>query len=355
MGSAIFGVVFGLVLLIAGAELLVRGASKLAALLGLSQVVIGLTVVAFGTSAPELAVSIQAALKGTPDITMGTNVGSNIFNILFILGISATIVPLTVAYRMIRFDIPLMIGSSVLLYVMALNGSLARWEAGLLFALVITWTVWLIVQSRKDNAPAELADTSAPSGRSLKGMLLAILGVVVGLAALIYGGDTLVDNSVTIAKAIGLSERVIGLTLIAMGTSLPELATSIVAATKGNRDLAVANIVGSNMFNILAVIAVAGVVSPHGIPVEKSMLHLDFPVMLAASILLLPIAFTGRRINRIEGLLFLGYFSFYMVVLFTLGKIDTLETDTLTTVALVAGIATVVGLGISVVRAIREK
>ena len=309
----------GLVLLVAGAEVLVRGAAKLAAQFGIPPLIIGLTVVAFGTSAPETAVSVQAAYNNSGDLAIGNVIGSNIANVLLILGMTALVAPLIVSRQLIRLDVPIKIGASLVVYALAWDGSLSRLDGALLFAGVLSYTAFLIVSSRKDKtAPADdefakefgLDETPKPHATAINFGLL-----VAGLVLLVAGSNFLVEGAVGLARALGLSELVIGLTVVAIGTSLPELATSIMAAIKGERDIAVGNIVGSNIFNLLCVLGLASLVSPSAIPVAANALAFDFPVMIAVALACLPIFFTGYRINRWEGLLFLAYYLAYTAYL----------------------------------------
>jgi cation:H+ antiporter len=308
----------GVAALIAGANLLVRGASSLAAALGISPLVIGLTVVAFGTSSPEMAVSVQSAWSGQADIAVGNVVGSNIFNVLFILGLSALLVPLIVAGQLVRREVPLMIGVSILLLVLTLDGDVSRAEGALLCAVMVIYTVYLIVQARREGAAAateyewEFGRAAASRGRR---WVVQIGLVVGGLVLLVLGANWLVEAAVRTARVLGLSELVIGLTIVAAGTSLPEVAASVVAALKGERDIAVGNIVGSNLFNILAVLGLSSLVSPAGLAVAPSLLALDMPVMIAVAIACLPIFLSDYRIERWEGALFLAYYVFYVTYL----------------------------------------
>lgn len=304
----------GLVLLIVGAEIMVRGASRLAAAAGISPLIIGLTVVAFGTSSPELAVSVQSTLQGQGDIAIGNVVGSNIFNVLLILGISALIVPLTVHVQLVRLDVPIMIGASVLVYLFALSGALARWEGGILFAGILAYIAFLIIQSRRAGNNAQAIDSAAGDlrpPRTLWDWLRNLAMIVGGLAMLVIGSDRLVESAVILAQALGLSELVIGLTIVAGGTSLPEVATSVVAALRGERDIAVGNVVGSNIFNLLAVLGLAALVTPAGIPVSPAALTLDIPFMVIVAVACLPIFFTGNTIARWEGAILLAYYIAY--------------------------------------------
>lgn len=308
----------GLGLLIVGAELLVRGASRLAAAIGISPLVIGLTIVAFGTSSPELAVSVQSALIGQADIAFGNVVGSNIFNILVILGLSALITPLIVAQQLVRLDVPVMIGVTILAVVFAQDLHIGRLEGLLLFAGLIAYTVFLFVQSRRENNAAIQKEYEQEFGERPGGLAqiaLNIALVVVGLAMLVVGSRWLVEGAVAIARAIGVSELVIGLTIVSAGTSLPEVATSVVAAIKGERDIAVGNAVGSNIFNLLSVLALTGIVAPSGVAVAPAAFNFDVWVMLAVAIACLPVFFTGNEIARWEGLMFVAYYIAYLAYL----------------------------------------
>ena len=308
--------VVGLVALVVGAEAMVRGASRLAVSWGISPLVVGLTVVAFGTSAPEMAVSVDAALSGSSDLAIGNVVGSNIANVLLILGISALIAPLLVHEQIIRQEIPIMIGASLVVVAMALDGNIGRVEAALLFALVIAYTVFLVVQSRRASKDAEdefASDIPTSQWDRHWGVQAAL--VLGGLALLVLGADWLVGAAVVFAKHFGVSDLVIGLTVVAVGTSMPEIATSLIAALRGQRDIAVGNVVGSNIFNLLAVLGAAGLVSTGGLDVPEAARNFDLWVMLAVAFACLPILLTGREIARWEGVVFLGYYAAYLLYL----------------------------------------
>lgn len=311
----------GLAALVAGAELLVRGAAKLALAFGISPLVVGLTIVAFGTSAPELAVSVGAALGGRSDIAVGNVVGSNIFNVLLILGVSALIAPLIVQAQLIRQEVPVMIAVSVLLVLLVLDGNLGRIEAAALFALLLGYTAFLVIQSRKQTQTTadefgggveRKAHVAAAWDRHPAVQMLLVL---VGLALLVLGSGWLVDAAVWFARSVGVSDVVIGLTVVAAGTSLPEAATSVTAALKGERDIAVGNVVGSNTFNILGGLGLSGLVASGGLAVPASVLAFDLWVMLAVSLACLPVFFTGREIARWEGAVFLAYYIAYTAYL----------------------------------------
>ena len=313
-------IVAGLVLLVAGAEVLVRGAAKLAAQFGIPPLIIGLTVVAFGTSAPETAVSVQAALDGSGDLAIGNVVGSNIANVLLILGVTALIAPLLVSRQLIRLDVPIMIGASLVTWALAWDGSLSRTDGALLFAGILAYTAFLIITSlREKGIAAEDDEFAAEFGLDETpkpyAWLINLALIAAGLALLVSGSNFLVEGAVTLARALGITELVIGLTVVAVGTSLPELATSVMAAIKGERDIAVGNIVGSNIYNLLCVLGLASLVSPQAISVAANALAFDFPVMIAVAIACLPIFFNGYSINRWEGVLFVGYYALYTVYL----------------------------------------
>lgn len=305
--------ILGLVFLIAGAELLVNGASKIAATIGLSPLIIGLTVVAFGTSSPELTVSLKSLLSGQVDLAAGNIIGSNIFNVLFILGLSALITPLIITQKLIRFDVPFMIILSVAVWLFSLNGSISQLEGGILFTALLIYIFILIYKGKKDQTEDSL-DYSEGGSRFqllLKNGIFAILGLVL----LVYGSRWFVDGAVTLARYFGVSELVIGLTIVAMGTSLPEVFTSAVAAFRGERDIAVGNVVGSNIFNLLGVLGLTGLLSKTGMIVNSSAISFDIPVMIFAALLCLPIFFSGKIISRNEGGVMLGLYLLYVIYL----------------------------------------
>jgi cation:H+ antiporter len=316
--GAALAILGGLVLLVAGGELLVRGAVAIAAAARLSPLVIGLTVVAFGTSAPELAVGLRSALTGQADLVVGNVIGSNIFNVLFILGASALITPLVVSSQLIRFDVPLMIVASLALLGLGLDGLLGRADASVLFAGLLGYLFWTFRQARNDTSTLDgVFGTDAIDQRPalLRAVLGGLLLVSIGLGLLTFGSHWLVVGSVALARLAGVSELIIGLTIVAVGTSLPEVATSILAAVRGQRDIAVGNIVGSNLFNILGILGLSGILAPEPIAISAAALRFDIPVMIAVALACLPIFFTGRQIARWEGALFLGYYVTYVALL----------------------------------------
>ena len=360
----------GLVLLVVGGELLVRGASSVATVFGISPLVIGLTVVAFGTSSPELAVSIQAGLSGNPDIAVGNVVGSNIFNILFILGICALILPLLVSRQLVRREVPIMIGTSLLLLILSLDGAIGLVDGLLLFAGMIGYTAWSIIASRQETAAAKGSDEPVTidtiAGKSplwllgaVGGLVVALVGyllgwfdmvvtgflaagallfiagslfgkggttrggdiahqvgfILAGLGTLVLGAGWLIDSATAIAQAFGVSNLIIGLTIVAAGTSLPEVATSIIATIRKERDIAIGNVVGSNIFNILGIVGISAIVTPGGLTVNPLVISFDMPIMIAVALACLPIFFTGFSIARWEGLLFLASYVAYTLFL----------------------------------------
>ncbi len=308
----------GLAALLAGAELLVRGASRLALRFGISPLVIGLTVVAFGTSSPELAVSVQSGLAGQADIAVGNVVGSNIFNVLAVLGLAALIAPLMVQQQLVRFEVPLVVGLSVLVLVMAQDGRIGPFDGLLLVAGLVAYTVLVIRQTRREAATvqAEYAKEFGAAAAGWQARLPVQVALILGgLGLLVLGATWLVDSAVSIARALEISEAVIGLTIVAAGTSFPELATSVVAAMRGERDIAVGNVVGSSVFNLLGILGVAALVTPGGLSVAPGLLFFDIPVMIAVAFACMPIFGTGQRIARWEGALFLAYYAVYVTYL----------------------------------------
>lgn len=285
--------ILSLMALYIGAGWLVQGSSALALKANISPLVIGLTIVAFGTSAPELAVSLGATLRGQGDIAIGNIVGSNIFNIGVILGVSATICPLQVKKQLLRIDIPIMLAATILFTILFWNGTLGRMEGLFFLTGIIIYTLFSLLYSRKQEEEPNLELEEQP-----KHWAVDTLTIIGGLVVLVFASRLLVDNAVSIAKEFGVSEAVIGLTIVAAGTSMPELATSVVAAYKHKTDIAIGNIVGSNLFNILAIAGSCSLMHP----IEaKNVNYIDLLVMLAISILLLPLMKSGQKISRTEG------------------------------------------------------
>ncbi|MET2010491.1 calcium/sodium antiporter [Microbacterium chocolatum] len=317
-------VLLGLVLLIGGGEVLVRGASALATKLGIPPLVVGLVIVSAATSAPELAVTIGSVIDEEPGLAVGNVVGSNIANVLLILGLSALFLPLAVKRRLVKFDLPVMVGISIVLLVLALDGEITQIDGVILFLAAVAHIVLSFTLSKKDPDAAPAAAPAASTGavRTRRAPASGVLSFVVpavlilaGIGLLVFGADQLVTGAVAIATGFGVSSLVIGLTVVAIGTSLPELATSIAAVRRGERDLAVGNIVGSNIFNIGVVLGLPAIFFPAGIPVPDAAISLDIPLMIAAAIALVPIAFTGFAIARWEGGVFVALYVAYTVYL----------------------------------------
>ena len=304
----------GLLLLVIGAEFLVKGASRVAAILQIPPLIIGLTIVAYGTSAPEMSVSIMSSFSEQgADIAIGNVVGSNICNILLVLGLSSVVAPLIVTKQIIRSDVPIMIGVSLLLFLFVIDGKLSRVDSIILFIGGILYTLSLIYQSNKQGTEQdEFTEEYSFSGKVTPVVWLKnIVFIVGGSGLLILGSQWLVDSAVAIAESFRVSKLLIGLTIIALGTSLPELATSVVASFRGERDIAVGNVLGSNIFNILAVLGIAGIVAPNGITVSPAIINFNAPVAIAVAFACFPIFYSGRQIDRWEGLLFLFYYLAY--------------------------------------------
>ena len=323
----LFLVGFGLLVL--GAELLVRGSSSLASALGISPLIIGLTIVAYGTSAPELAVSIKAGLAGQPDLALGNVVGSNIFNVLFVLGLSAAICPLVVSQQLVVLDVPILIGLSLLLLGMVVfDGTVSRVDGLILVAGMIGYTLLQvrIAKREKPDIQAEYAQHYGAKNTTKPGPARLALFVgycIVGLGLLVLGTHWFVNGAVAIAAALGVSELVIGLTIVAAGTSMPEVFTSVVAAIKGERDIAVGNAVGSSIFNIIAILGIASVVTPGGLTAAPHLVAVDLPIMIGVAVACLPIFFTGHSIDRWEGVVLFAYYIFYTVYIILKSTGDT--------------------------------
>ena len=313
----------GILLLVAGAEGLVRGASKIATGVGISPLVVGLTVVALGTSAPEMAVSVGSSLGGQTELALGNVVGSNIFNVLFTLGLTALIAPIAVSAQLVRLDVPLGIAAAVGTLLLALDGTIGRIDGVVLVVTIVIYTAVLILYPQSDSGAGSGGSTQGGEGEDADGGGPSTIGywvlnvglVIGGLVLLVLGARWIVSGAVDIAQRLGVSELIIGLTIVAGGTSLPELATSVLAGIRGKREIAVGNVVGSNLFNLLGVLGLSAAVAPGGVPVSNSVLWFDLPVMIATAVACLPIFLTGQVIARWEGALFLGYYVAYTVYL----------------------------------------
>jgi len=334
-------IIGGFVLLVAGAEVLVRGASRLALVLGMTPLVVGLTVVALGTSSPEIAICIESGITGASDLAVGNAVGSNTMNLLVVLGLCAIVSPLSVKSQIVKVDVPLLIVvTGVLLLLVAFDRNLSRWE-GIAFLVFLAGYIGLQIRGgrretlrereRKAREQAAARPTAGelpvdletenfsrlvdlPTGLppvSRGSVVVCILMVIGGLLGLTYGSQLFVDGSIKLARLLGISELIIGLTIVSVGTSLPELITCLVATVRGEKDIAVGNIIGSNMSNILAVLGSTAAVTG-GIPVPDQSIYVDIPVTFFALILCFPIIVTGNKINRWEGSLMLGSYVAYL-------------------------------------------
>lgn len=314
----------GLAFLVLGAEFLVRGASRLGVAIGISPLVVGLTIVAFGTSSPEIAVSVKAALNNHPDIIIGACVGSTIFNILFILGLSALISPLAVSQQLVWYEVPLMIGAHLLLLVLCLDGRIDKVDALILLGGIVSYTIFAIQMGRKESKSIQQEYQNAfqekISGFNLLIVCKQLGFIIAGLFLCVLGAGWLFDSAVIFAREFGVSELIIAMTIVAASTSFPEVATSVVAALRGEKDISVGNVVGSNIFNIMGIIGLAGFIAPEGIAVAPSVLRFDLPIAIAACIACLPIFFTGHKISRWEGILFLGYYAAFTTYLIMSAK-----------------------------------
>lgn len=309
----------GLVILGVGAELMVKGSVRLAAIFGIPSLLIGLTIVAFGTSAPELAVSLISSYKGQADIAVGNVIGSNILNILFVIGISALIKPLSVHLKIVKLEIPVLILVSGLSLYFALDAKIGRMDGLILFLFLVfylTFQGYLAKRAPKDESLdpeiEKLVDESIKDPKQNKKIFVSSLFIVIGIGALVWGSSLFVDGASGIARYFGVSELLIGLTIVALGTSLPELATSVTAALKNENDIAIGNAIGSNIFNICAVLGLTGAISHSGLDVSLFALQFDFPVMLIVTILILPILFAGFCVTRLEGFLFIALYFLYV-------------------------------------------
>lgn len=298
----------GFVLLVKGADWFVDGAASIAEKLGIPQLVIGLTIVAMGTSAPEAAVSLTAAFHGNADITIGNVVGSNILNILIILGLAAVICPMKVARLTAFVDIPVTIVITLLLLLLGYDGTVSRLDAGILLLFFIAYLSYLFAMTKKGLIVGE----SEEEGAKIQSVPKALLFTVVGLALIIVGSSLAVDAASAIATMLGLSERFIGLTIVALGTSLPELFTSVAAAIKKNPDMAIGNIVGSNIFNILFIVGLSGLVIP--VPF-MSAFRFDTLIATAATVLLFVLTLPTKRLGRVAGIIMLAAYGAYFAMI----------------------------------------
>jgi cation:H+ antiporter len=309
----------GLGTLVVGAEVMVRGSVEVAARLGISPIVIGLTVVSIGTSMPELAIGVTSTREGSGELAVGNIAGTNVVNLLLILGLSALMVPLAMQTRTLRFELPVMAGAAVAMWVLTADGSLSRVDGALLVIGAVCYIVALIGVTRRESRAVlgEFADAipavePAPSGRRPTAVYVAMM--LVGIAIVVLGAEWLVDGAVGMAQGLGVSDALIGLTVVAIGTSAPELVTTVVSTIRGDRDVAIGNLMGSSIFNILLILGITALVPAHGLALPDSLVRIDIPIMVAVALLCIPIFISGRRVSRVEGgamvaayLVYLGY------------------------------------------------
>jgi cation:H+ antiporter len=317
----------GLIALIIGADLLVRASTALASWLGIRPMMIGLTVVSLGTSVPELAVGIGAARSGNPGLAIGNIVGTNLVNLLLILGLSAVLVPIVIERATLRFDLPAMTAAAVLLYLLSIDGTLTTLDGAILLLGAVAYTAVLVQVGRRESAdlgkraavnpgddperdgPASDVPPAADGHRPLRQVLL----LVVAIGVVVIGAEWLVDGAVSSARSLGVSDAVIGLTIVAIGTSAPELVTTIMSTLRGERDVAVGNLIGSSIYNIGAVLGLTVLVAPHGVPVPDDVLAADLVLLVVATAAAVPVFLTGSRISRAEGGLFVGSYIGYLL------------------------------------------
>jgi len=305
-------ILVGIVLVLWGADRLTDGAVAVAEKMKMPQIVIGLTIVAMGTSMPEFCVSLVSALKGTTDLAVGNIVGSNIFNTLLIVGVSAWVAPMTILKSTVRKDIPFALFASLVLLIMCLDGNISRLDAGILFVLFLVFMYVTLKGAKTKDDDTTAKTDSIEDNKKPMAAWLSIVWIIVGLACLIGGSNLFVEGATKVAEHIGVSEAVIGLTIVAGGTSLPELATSVVSARKGNSGIAIGNVLGSNVFNILAILGVTGVITPMHL---QGITMLDLSMMVVSTLLVWLFSFTKYKIARWEGIVLTIVFIGYMVVL----------------------------------------
>jgi len=308
----------GLVVVIVGAEFIVRGGSRVAAMLGVSPMILGLTVVAIGTSTPELAVGLTAAAEGNGGLAVGNIAGTNIVNILFILGLSAWIKPLKVQLLSLKLDLPVMVVSALALLWMAWDGVLSRQEGALMVGASVAYTIAMVSLSRRESLPIKQefsreysAKNILPRVATLQGTV-SVLMLAAGIVVVVVGAELLVSGAVDMAQSLGVTDAVVGLTIVAIGTSAPELATTIMATLKNERDIAIGNLIGSSTYNILFILGVTCLATPGGVPMEASLLHVDLPLAALVALLCVPVFASDRLISRKEGAFFVAAYAVYL-------------------------------------------
>ncbi|MBX2939792.1 MAG: calcium/sodium antiporter [Ferruginibacter sp.] len=308
----------GLIIILLGAEFVLRSASRIAAMLGIRPIIIGLTVVSIGTSMPELAVGITAVSEGYGSLAVGNIAGTNMLNILFILGLSAALKPLPLHQLSIKLDVPVMIGAAIILFMMALDGEISRLEGVFLFVSAIVYVIVLIRMSKKESAvlKKEYEEEYSPNALLNKPGTLSIVGnsilLISGIGFSVLGANLLVDGAVDIALSLGISDALIGLTIVAIGTSAPELATTIMATIKNDRDVAIGNLIGSSISNILVILGLTTMASPNGIDVSSDIQWLDLPLAAAVAIACYPVFRSNKMVSRAEGIVFVTIYLIYL-------------------------------------------
>ncbi len=313
----------GLALLVIGAEYVVRGASRLALSLGIRPLILGLTVVSVGTSAPELAVGITAGMRDSGSLAVGNIIGTNIFNILGILGLSALIRALPMQLQILKLELPVILGTAGLFAVLAWDGNLSTTDGIILVSCAVVYTAALVMISRRESAATEqvfansFGDGAARRTATRERARNAVM-LVAGIGLTVFGANWLVNGSIEMARGFGMSEAMIGLTIVAIGTSAPELVTTVVATMRDQRDVAVGNLLGSSIYNILVILGITSMVVPGGLPVDRHLFQLDLPMMAAVLILCIPVFVTGRRVSRVEGGIFVGLYLAYLASLLLL-------------------------------------
>ena len=316
----------GLVLLIGGAEVIVRYGTRLSRRLGISPLIIGLTIVSIGTSAPELAAGVRAMTAGSGNLLVGNVTGSNLMNLLLILGIAAAIRPISLQRQAVRLDLPAMVAATVLTLIFSLDGSLAVWEGAVLLTFAVTYTAVLIVQAKREASAEHLADVVAHDPEHeipvpVPGVKYAVADVVLlvaGIATVVLGADLLVAAATELAERFGVSDSLIGLTIVAIGTSLPELATTTMATIRGARSLAVGNLLGSSTYNLTLILGTSLLFAPGRFALETQLLHVDLPVLVVGALVCVPVFLTGREVSRREGWFFIGLYGTYLTYVLTL-------------------------------------
>lgn len=311
--------ILGLAALIFGAEILIRAGSRLAALIGIPPIVIGLTIVSVGTSTPELAIGIEAARLGSGSLMVGNIAGTNTVNILLILGLSALLVPLTLEPRTIRVDLPMMVIAAIAMMMMAWDGVMTAIEGLLLVAAAAVYTLAIVHtarrESRADAAESAGAHDIEPAGQPRWDVAFQIALLAAGIAVVVVGADWLVKASIELARLLEVSEAFIGLTVIAIGTSSPELVTTLISTFRGQRDIAIGNLIGSSVHNILFILGITLMVTTGGVTVEPALVAVDIPVMAAVALVCIPVFMSGARISRLEGGLFVATYVVYLTYL----------------------------------------